>query len=223
MPNTAREQTFANQRRVVEPFLRRYTELPALIHLLKNEQITLLDPQTWDDRNDSYYLSLYKQRKGLKTVLALCFTTISETYHHWRVFAGGSAGVCIRFDRSSLREALRAEEGIRTGVVRYLTLRELKNLKPTVHQLPFLKRAAFGPEREYRAIFESRTKVYPALDIALPLSAIRRVTLSPWLHPSLAKVVKETIKSIPGCKSIEVVRSTLIGNAEWKNHGDSAV
>ncbi len=52
--------------------LRRYTDLPALLHLLKHRKITLLDPSTWDDTNDSYYLLKYKERKGLKTVLALC-------------------------------------------------------------------------------------------------------------------------------------------------------
>src|SRR5207244_3670985 len=114
--------------------------------------------------------------------------------------------------------ALRAHDGIRAGVVKYLTLRKIRKLQPVVNQLPFLKRAAFGPEKEYRVLFESHSKVYPALDIAIPLSVIRRVTLSPWLHPSLAKDVKETIKSIPGCHAVEVVRSTLIGNAEWKNH-----
>jgi hypothetical protein len=205
-----------------EPFLRRYTELPALVNALRNRQITLLDPQTWDDRNDSYYLSLYKQRKTLKTVLALCFTTCPETYHHWRVFANGTSGVCIRFDRPTLLRALRVQGGIRTGKVKYLTLKEIRNRRLTVKELPFLKRAAFEPEEEYRVIFESAAKAYPALNIRMPLSAIRRITLSPWLHPALSPDVKKIIKSIPGCSGLEVVRSTLIGNTEWKNLGETA-
>lgn len=205
-----------------EPFLRRYTELPALVHALTNRQITLLDPQTWDDRNDSHYLSLYKQKRALKTVLALCFTTCSETYHHWRVFANGTSGVSIRFARPTLLSALRAHAGIRTGKVRYLTLNEIRNKRLTVKELPFLKRAAFEPEEEYRVIFESAANDYPALNIRIPLSAIHRITLSPWLHPALSTNVKKIIKSIPGCRDLEVVRSTLIGNTEWKNLGDTA-
>jgi hypothetical protein len=42
---------------------------------------------------------------GLKTVLALCFTQATEHYHHWHVFAGGSSGVCIGFDRDALLKA----------------------------------------------------------------------------------------------------------------------
>jgi hypothetical protein len=42
----------------IEKFVRRYTDIPALIHLLTEKQITLLDPDTWDDKNDSYFLRL---------------------------------------------------------------------------------------------------------------------------------------------------------------------
>ncbi|HNC85208.1 MAG TPA: hypothetical protein PK999_19310, partial [Nitrospira sp.] len=63
--------------------LRRYTDIPALTYLLTKQKITLLDPKSWDDSNDSHYLSLYKQRNKLKSLLALCFTQADETYHHW--------------------------------------------------------------------------------------------------------------------------------------------
>ena len=70
----------------LSPILRRYTrytDSPALVYLLKEQKVTLLDPQSWDDSNDSYYLRLYRERKRLQSVLALCFTQASETYHHW--------------------------------------------------------------------------------------------------------------------------------------------
>ena len=71
-------------------FLRRYTDVPALIYFLRERKITLLDPQSWDDSNDSHYLTLYREKNRLRSVLALCFTQTSETYHHWRVFSGGT-------------------------------------------------------------------------------------------------------------------------------------
>ncbi len=77
-----------------EAFLRRYTDLPALIYLLNERKITLLDPKSWDDQNDAYFLALYKEKKNLRSVLALCFSQAPETYHHWRVFASGSSGAC---------------------------------------------------------------------------------------------------------------------------------
>jgi len=36
--------------------------------MLLNESITLLNPRTWDDRNDSYFLALYKKKKKLASV-----------------------------------------------------------------------------------------------------------------------------------------------------------
>jgi hypothetical protein len=36
-----------------EDYLRRYTDLTALIYLLHQRKITLLDPSSWDDKNDS--------------------------------------------------------------------------------------------------------------------------------------------------------------------------
>ena len=79
-------------------FLRRYTNMTTLIYMLKEKKITLLNPEKWDDKNDAYYMSLYKKKGSLKSILALCFTQVPERYHHWRVFAGGPDGVCVRFE-----------------------------------------------------------------------------------------------------------------------------
>jgi hypothetical protein len=124
--------------------LRRYTDITALTYLLTERQITLLDPQTWDDRNDSHYLRLYRKRSNLQTVLALCFAQANETYHHWRVFASGSSGICIHFNRDELLETVKSRHGIRCHTVRYLTLGQLRAKEITVRELPFLKRYAFG-------------------------------------------------------------------------------
>jgi len=202
-----------------EQFLRRYTNLPALIYLLKNKKITLLDPNSWDDSNDSHYLSVYKSRKGLETLLALCFTQVAETYHHWKVFADGSSGVCIKFKRADLVSSAEKCAGVRTGEVEYLKLKEAKKRKPTIDKLPFIKRHAFEDEDEFRVIFESSESYLTKKDIPISLVSIARITLSPWAHPSLTKHVKEVLKSISGCKNLEIVRSTLIGNNEWKTIG----
>lgn len=210
------------QRKKSATFLRRYTNLPALIYLLSERKITLLDPQTWDDRNDAHYLALYQEKKHLNSVLALCFAQAAETYHHWRVFAGGSSGICIRFKRPDLLEAIRSQAEVQARTVRYLTLRQIRSKRPKVSELPFLKRFAFQHEKEFRLIYESRSKALRQLDIAIPLGCIQRITLSPWMHPSLASHVKKAIKAIDDCNSLEIVRSTLIGNQEWKNLGDIA-
>jgi hypothetical protein len=204
-------------------FLRRYTDLPALLYLLRERKITLLDPQSWDDSNDSHYLTLYKQKKGLGSVLALCFTQASETYHHWRVFANGSSGICITFDRAVLLNSVKLLRGVRTDDVQYLKLTEIRNEAPKTRDLAFLKRYAFEHEDEFRIIYESSEENIPPLDIPVPLSCIDQITLSPWIHKALSRHVKETLRSIKGCANLKIVRSTLISNEEWKKLGESAI
>jgi hypothetical protein len=202
--------------------LRRYTDIPALVYLLRKRKLTLLDPQSWDDRNDSHYLRLYREKKKLESVLALCFTQARETYHHWRVFANGSSGVCIRFKRSELLKAVKKQPDLRTGTVRYLKLTEMRDKTLAIRELPFLKRYPFEDENEFRMIYESKTVRRSKLDIAIPLSSIERVTLSPWLQEALAFHVKRVLKSIRGCSELEIARSTLVNNEEWKNLGECA-
>lgn len=201
--------------------LRRYTNIPALICLLSEQRITLLDPETWDDKNDSHFLKLYQEKNGFQSVLALCFTRTSETYHHWRVFANGSSGVCITFKRDQLLDAVAKQTGIRSGVVKYLTLTAMRRTRLTIRDLPFWKRYPFEHEKEFRIIYESREKV-KSIDIPIPLSCIDRITLSPWLNHRLSKHVKRNLWSIEGCRNLEIVRSTLISNEEWKKFGESA-
>jgi len=136
-------------------FLWRYTNIPALIYLLREKKITLLDPETWDDKNDSHFLSLYRDKKSLKSVLALCFTQVSETYHHSRVFADGSSGICIRFKRAELMKAITKLPGVKVKAVDYLTLEDIKKKKLKTNDLPFLKRFPYMDEVEFRVIYES--------------------------------------------------------------------
>lgn len=203
-------------------YLRRYTDLTALVYLLRNRNLTLLDPSSWDDSNDSYYLTLYKEKRGLKSVLALCFTDTDERYHYWRVFAPGPSGVCVRFRRSELEEAAAKQGGLQMRSVNYLRLEDLRDRRVKTKELPFLKRFAFQHESEVRMIYESKARKVRKLDIPLSLSCLDKVTLSPWIHPILFDHVKELLRSIDGCKKLDVLRSTLIGNEEWKSLGENA-
>lgn len=202
-------------------YLRRYTDLAALIYLLTQRKITLLDPRSWDDSNDSHYLKTYREKKGLKSVLALCFTQASERYHHWRVFTNGSSGVRIRFKRSELLSAIRRTQNVRAEKVEYLTLQKMRRKILDADELPFLKRYPFTDEREFRIICESEKSKMHTLDIAIPLSCIDKIILSPWLPHALFSDVKKLLRSIPGCGSLRIARSTLISNDEWKNLADS--
>jgi hypothetical protein len=203
--------------------LRRYTDLPSLIHLLSTKTLTFLDPANWDDKNDSYFMRLYKEKQSLKTLLALCFSQQTETYHHWRVFANGSGGVCIAFHKKELLSAVKQQSGVKPGKVSYLKLNNLKDENRKPRNLPFLKRAPFEPESEFRLIYESKSELLPYLDVAIPLTCIDRINLSPWMPKTVADSVKDVIKKIPKSHQLRVNRSTLIQNDTWANFGRSVV
>ncbi len=192
-------------------YLRRYSDLTALFYLLSTRKLTLLDPKSWEDSNDSYYLALYKKKKKRKSLLALCFTESDERFHYWRVFGAGPSGVCLQFDREKLFKALGKQTGLTMKPVEYVRLAAIRERKLLVKDLPFLKRFAFEHEHEFRMIYESVEEDMQTLDIPIPLTCIDKITVSPWINQKLFKYVKDRLRSIDGCSSLEIVRSTLIG------------
>ena len=202
--------------------LRRYTDLPALFRILSTRSLTLLDPKTWDDKNDTFYMSQYKERKGLASLLALCFSQANETYHHWHVFSKGASGSCIVFKQDALLEHLEQFEGVSARKVLYRNTVQLGYQGLKIADLPFRKRSAFKAEEELRVIFESATEVHPVLDVPIELAHIHRISLSPWLHPNLADATKDVIRAIEGCANLPVYRSTLISNERWLGFGKNA-
>lgn len=197
---------------------RRYTNLAAAIHLLQVREITLLDPASWDDKNDAHFMREYKAFRGLTNLFAICFAETQETYHHWRVFSAGADGVCIEFDKDAILTAFDGDSAIRKGPVTYRLIDTLrKRAEIGVEELPFLKRKPYEPECEYRVVYagkggeETASKSFP-----IELGWIRRITLSPWMHESLRSSVSRTLRSIPGCEKLKVARSTLVGNREWQ-------
>jgi hypothetical protein len=147
MPGQIQQKVKAKKSNVV-PVLRRYTNLGATIRLLQTGHITLLNPATWDDKNDSYFMSEFKRLKKVKTVLALCFAQSKETYHHWRVFSDGTDGVCIEFDKNKLLTTFSEDNRILRGKMNYEYIGTLeKRSHIDVDNLPFLKRKPYEDER----------------------------------------------------------------------------
>jgi len=196
--------------------------MPTLVYLLKNKQITLLDPNTWDDKNDSYYLRLYKKKRDLSSVLALCFSEAPETYHHWKVFAGNNCGVCIRFNKALLLDSIRKVKSIKYGTVDYRRLEDMNKNKPMINELPFLKRFQYRDEVEYRIIYEAENQSIKFKNIKIDLNCIHKIYLSPWMPKLLVKSVKELIRSIADCSKMEIWTSSVNENRKWKRIGDSA-
>ena len=178
---------------------------------------------TWDDTNDSHFLQIYRDAKKLRCLCALCFSEADETYYHWRVFAGGSSGVRITFLRQPLINLCSKTVGISHRRVKYELLDTIRKSTPQIQDLPFLKRYPYQHEDEYRFIYESTVETQRAVDIDFPLTLIRRITLSPWMHKNVADAVKDVLRCIPSCQRLKIVQSTLVGNEDWMAFGDRAL
>ncbi|WP_166486318.1 DUF2971 domain-containing protein [Cereibacter sphaeroides] len=166
----------------------------------------------------------YKQFRGAKSVLAICFANAEETYHHWHVFSSGADGICISFDKEALIKSLDGAPGFRTGPMQYEKVRALERRPELKHaELPFLKRKPYEPEQEYRIVFEDRNEKRSFINVSIDLTWIKTITLSPWMPRALQNSVSSTLKSIDGCENIRVIRSTLVGWGKWKAQADRAV
>ena len=204
-------------------FLRRYTELPFLIEMLQTREIALVNPQFWDDRNDSYYLQQYGSLTGLESIFCMCLTETNETYHHWRIFSHGTGGVCIEFHKGMLQEDVLTAPDLRAEPVIYRTLQDLRQSRPLTKDLPFLKRHAFSDEMEFR-LFVARQKYKDGVfRVPVRLGSISRIMLSPWLPKTVATQTKNTLKAISGCSKLKIYRSTLVDNASWKKFAQNDV
>jgi hypothetical protein len=128
----------------------------------------------------------------------------------------GSDGVCIAFKRDELLAVFDTTKSIHKRRVKYKLISELKSFHPPVAQLPFLKRQPYKDEKEFRLVYLDRSEEIEAKGFDIDLACIRRITLNPWMPKPLADAVKLTIRSIDGCKSIEVYQTTLLENERWK-------
>jgi hypothetical protein len=122
-----------------------------------------------------------------------------------------------------LLDILEQYDDIRVGEVSYVPLTALDVDSCTVADLPFMKRAPYSPEGEFRAIYEDKRDDLPFLNIKVSFACIERITLSPWMPKNVSDSVKRTIRSMHGASKLEVIRSTLIQNDTWAKFGRAVV
>ncbi len=198
------------------PSIRRYTNLAQALFILKHRKIVLMNPSSWDDQNDSFYLQQYKAKKGAKAVSALCFARGAETYHHWSIFSGGTDGVCISFNRNKLVNSLFPRDNIRCESVRYKNFSDMEKDETCVDDLPFIKRKGYAAEKEFRILHTDLLDESNYPQFTFDLNAITRITVSPWLVKDYYPEVKAVIKNTNIPSNIPIYRSTLIGNQTWQ-------
>ncbi len=206
-----------------ENTFRRYTTLPFLLDILHEKRLPLLDPSSWEDKNDSYYLELYKSKKEIKSLLAICFADAPETYHHWKIYSGNSSGVCIVFNRDNLLRNTDTREGFISKSIDYKTIDGLRNKPIGIDNLPFVKRYAFKDEQEFRVIYESYEEEIKVKYIPILSDDIDSIIINPWVHKSVCTSIKSVLKGIDGFNHVRVTQSTVVENETWKTMGLNAL
>ena len=199
-------------------FISRYTSLASALQLGQTGHLTLLDPLTWKDKNDTQYLEAYSHLSGCRSVQALCFTSASETSHHWQAFAPGLDGVRIDFKPDALRNDVSAQADLVFREVEYRDVSMAKQNARDVELLPFLKRRPYEQEKEIRLLFRSRHVSPPGYQLPISPRSISRVVLSPALPNALTSPVKDAVKAVSIFPNLKVYRSTLLENETWLRH-----
>lgn len=195
-------------------FLNRFTTLPFLLDFLVTKKLVLLNPSSWDDKNDSQIIEAYKKKANIKNVFALCFTHERETIHHWQAFAKGSDGCCIEFSAEKLFEIFDKTKELRHGIVQYKKINDVKPSTYVLSEIPFIKRKPYEFEREYRVIWEGET-TDEYFKIEVPLEAINKITISGEMPESVFKSFKFIIRENLKMLNIKIYRSTVYKNKTW--------
>lgn len=204
-----------------EDSIKRYTELPFVLQALQEKKLALLNPTSWDDKNDAHYVQKFKQRSRLRGVFALCLTEATQTYHHWRIFTHGASGACIHFKKNEFQQWVDDTKGLVGQRVQYRTIPQLRAQRPELAELPFIKRDAYRHETEYRLLHTSRKTSSGPVSFEFPVEIVERVVLNPWLHASTLKSIKALIHTIHGWKSLRVIPATIVNNDEWRKMADA--
>lgn len=198
--------------------LNRFTTLPILLDLLQRKKLTLLDPNSWDDKNDSAVILEYKKRKEIKNLFAVCFSYADETVHHWKTFSNGISGCVIEFDALKLFEIIGKIPTLRHQKVEYKKLSEIEDNNTTIDidQMPFIKRWPYRCEEEYRIIVENDT-AKTLFDIEIPLDIINKITISQQMPQQIYATIKSYLKDLNGNSICRISKSTLYENQRWIN------
>jgi hypothetical protein len=203
--------------------LRRYTNLPNLMHYLHTESLRMSDPEKWDDGNDRNFMRAYVRRKKISSCAALCFCENLDKYHFWKIFAGSTSGVCIEFHTSELVKAAGAQD-IRHGIVEYFAMKDIGTVRERAttdeNSLPFMKRAAYDHEWEYRFIKDCKNDSPQPVYMELSLSAVKKIIINPWLEmPVFDEVKNYILDSLP---DIRIDISQVCEHHDWRKIAELA-
>jgi hypothetical protein len=192
--------------------LNRYTTLPVLLDMLKKKRLILLDPSSWEDKNDAYVILEYKRRKKIPKLFTVCFSIGNETIHHWKTYANGISGCCIQFDEEKLLKTFTGIEQIRYGEVKYKRIKDVGGIE--LDQIPFVKRYPYRIEREFRILWEGSTKLN-SIEIDINLNSIIKITISQNMPEDVYETIVDLLRQEIRNPSQKINRSTIYENKKW--------
>lgn len=193
----------------------RYTSFASAIDVIKYNRLTILNPSTWPDQNDTRYLNAYKRKTGHKSLLALCLTCASETSHHWNMFASGSDGVRIVLNRHRLQQNVDQEPGTRMRDVKYVKINEVGDIGDRPEDWPFVKRHPYRGEEEVRIVWSDYDDGVAVKHVSLSSDTVTDLVLSPQIPVPLVDSIKELVKSVSANPDLRIYQSTLLSNQRW--------
>ncbi|MGA2502485.1 MAG: hypothetical protein ABSG01_00170 [Anaerolineales bacterium] len=195
--------------------LNRYMTLPVLLDVLKRKRLVLLDPTSWEDKNDAETLLIYKERKKIQNLFALCFSYGDETIHHWKTFADGISGYCVQFDSTDLIALLKTQSGVRYREVEYKKINSLSNSTIEVNDIPFTKRWPYRCEEEFRITRGGTSETRH--EIPFDLRIITKVTISQQMPKQVYETIRESLRDAFDHPEKRINRSTIYRNQMWIN------
>ena len=199
----------------MESWLKKYTRLEFLEIILKEEQLHLGDPALWTDKNDSELIQIYTSAAGFSKTRSTCLTMAPDRYHFWALFGEESKGVCLWFDRRKLLADIANDNSLRSGLVQYLKPSGLSGVK--LHEIPFVKRAQYTDEQEFRVIrnFKSTDKL--TVGLRFSPSSLIRIYLNAWLSDDELNLMKAQVGPMLKQKygHVRLLQSKMLRYERW--------
>jgi len=135
--------------------LSHYIKWSYFLNWLEKSAILLGDYAEWEDKSDVAILNAYVERNKNIPIRILCLLNragdFRDSYYHWKVYTNKKDGIRIDFNKEKLLEAL--GDKITYGDVKYPSTKTLKEVYKSIDDLPFIKRASYDSDKEFRLIF----------------------------------------------------------------------
>jgi len=138
--------------------LSRYTTWSTFQYWLKNEKFVFGKYAHWEDKSDVAVMDAYAKKKK-QQVRVFCLMDRSGTYkdciYHWSGYTKSKDGIRVDFDKDKLLEYLK-QKNINTEKyareVKYPETKDLKEWGKDYENWPFIKRASYDVDKEYRIL-----------------------------------------------------------------------